>query len=556
MMSSTSDNNMQQVAAHIAHELIEMKSHSSTAEYLKESSAAQAEILQLQVQDNQKPDVIQLVGDYTAPAMHALQDIIGCNSKTFFQAPCTVELNQGHFSQIPPPGLQEARDLHSNSCHGNQDDASGTSNISQVFVIEGPAPHSLGESLQEDQQDCRQQTPDIVSSPETQTMGGHSQTGVMENSALEEVPAVFYVETLHDANDALRNFEKQTGTKYSAYKSTAGFGNTVYQPDRPHKIYFEERSTDLSGLGIPYDGIPFINIGKKVMDCQYGMDRCRAAKKKYMERQLKDVSRQRRPLAQERTKKIQCRAQIRMKEILKYPDFKVPLDSNSRKDKVRLSKELRDALKNGDAKGEKRIYIKLPCLSDHTGHSLGEAVKEVKPCLSGKQAVKELNTLSWDAFIQRFGNVVERGAVVASAAWSKRPFANIKALHAAFCEFMDSLSQSGKEAIFRCYPNLQIASSAHQTLSNNSSSEFQLTKLDIYSPEESALLVQLNTKYRDNFHFSYIVCGRETTQEEVLADLHARTQNSRDAEILRALQEVKKIAWYRILERVRTVTPT
>ena len=59
-----------------------------------------------------------------------------------------------------------------------------------------------------------------------------------------------------------------------------------YKVEKPHKIYFEERSVDLCGFGIPYDGIPFVNIGKKVMDCEYGIDRCVAAKRKYMERHV------------------------------------------------------------------------------------------------------------------------------------------------------------------------------------------------------------------------------------------------------------------------------
>ncbi|XP_022111030.1 uncharacterized protein LOC110990366 isoform X3 [Acanthaster planci] len=478
MSSSSSGGNIQQVAARVAHELIEMKAQSSvTDEYLRES-ATQAQFLQLEVeqahhQDNQTSEVIRLVEDYTSPAVHALHNIIGCNSKNLFQDHCNEEFTEESFSQLHPPVI-EARDIDSNSSHDNQDYTSSSSGIlSRVFAIQNQSTES-----------------------------------------------------------------------------------SEYKVDRPHKIYFEERSADLSGLGIPYDGIPFINVGKKVMDCQYGMDRCVAAKRKYMERQLKDFSRQRRPLAQERTKKIKCRAQIRMKEILKYPEYKVPLNSRSRKERVRLSKELREALKNGMVKGEKRIYIQWPGLADHTGHSLGQqAVKQVKPCLSGKQAIKEVNALSWDSFIQRFGSVVEHGQIVASAAWSKRPFANITTLHSAFCEFLDSLSHSGSEALFRCYPDLQINSSACKPISEGAAYKFQLSQLQTFSPEESALLAELNVKYRDNFHFSYIICGRETSKEGLFTSLHTRTQNSRDVEVVTAMEEIKKIAWYRILDQVRTIKP-
>ncbi|XP_022111029.1 uncharacterized protein LOC110990366 isoform X2 [Acanthaster planci] len=518
MSSSSSGGNIQQVAARVAHELIEMKAQSSvTDEYLRES-ATQAQFLQLEVeqahhQDNQTSEVIRLVEDYTSPAVHALHNIIGCNSKNLFQDHCNEEFTEESFSQLHPPVI-EARDIDSNSSHDNQDYTSSSSGIlSRVFAIQNQSTESSGDNPEI----IRKKPPQIDEPiPTQEAQRDRSQIDVNVSS---DVPTVSYVRTLLEANEALHNFENQTGTKYSAYKSTAGFGNTEYKVDRPHKIYFEERSADLSGLGIPYDGIPFINVGKKVMDCQYGMDRCVAAKRKYMERQ-------------------------------------VPLNSRSRKERVRLSKELREALKNGMVKGEKRIYIQWPGLADHTGHSLGQqAVKQVKPCLSGKQAIKEVNALSWDSFIQRFGSVVEHGQIVASAAWSKRPFANITTLHSAFCEFLDSLSHSGSEALFRCYPDLQINSSACKPISEGAAYKFQLSQLQTFSPEESALLAELNVKYRDNFHFSYIICGRETSKEGLFTSLHTRTQNSRDVEVVTAMEEIKKIAWYRILDQVRTIKP-
>ncbi|XP_022111031.1 uncharacterized protein LOC110990366 isoform X4 [Acanthaster planci] len=552
MSSSSSGGNIQQVAARVAHELIEMKAQSSvTDEYLRES-ATQAQFLQLEVeqahhQDNQTSEVIRLVEDYTSPAVHALHNIIGCNSKNLFQDHCNEEFTEESFSQLHPPVI-EARDIDSNSSHDNQDYTSSSSGIlSRVFAIQNQSTESSGDNPEI----IRKKPPQIDEPiPTQEAQRDRSQIDVNVSS---DVPTVSYVRTLLEANEALHNFENQTGTKYSAYKSTAGFGNTEYKVDRPHKIYFEERSADLSGLGIPYDGIPFINVGKKVMDCQYGMDRCVAAKRKYMERQLKDFSRQRRPLAQERTKKIKCRAQIRMKEILKYPEYKVPLNSRSRKERVRLSKELREALKNGMVKGEKRIYIQWPGLADHTGHSLGQqAVKQVKPCLSGKQAIKEVNALSWDSFIQRFGSVVEHGQIVASAAWSKRPFANITTLHSAFCEFLDSLSHSGKEAILRCHPDLAGNLAQADQLTTESKKEQSSAGLLNLTREEANTIAELNDLYKSKFQFPFVICARENKIESIIAGLKVRIHNATDVELENGVNEVKKIAWHRMRDLIET----
>lgn len=113
-------------------------------------------------------------------------------------------------------------------------------------------------------------------------------------------------------------------------------------------------------------------------------------------------------------------------------------------------------------------------------------------------------------------------------------------------------SFSGKEALFRCYPNLE--SNSPRVLSSDTSCEFHKTGLHLLSPDETSLLTQLNSKYRQNFHFPFIVCMQELNKERFFAELQMRTQNSQETEALNAMKEVKKIAWHRILNRVRIKT--
>ncbi|XP_033633828.1 histone-lysine N-methyltransferase, H3 lysine-79 specific-like [Asterias rubens] len=524
---------MEQVAEHVAQELLEMNSQArlaSTAAYLKESEA-QVEILQLQAQTDQlqKSTILS-----TQDSIHdSLATQLLNNMARLQHEPKQLipdQPSQQQISRSPSTTVHQTLGFHGNNSnvtfHDNRNSNFNNAHNGDIM------------------------NPDLIETNKNQQEANGQNDDVFVEDPL---PTLFYVTTLEEANEAVHKFEKETGTKYTCYKNTAGFGNTEYKVEKPHKIYFEERSVDLCGFGIPYDGIPFVNIGKKVMDCEYGIDRCVAAKRKYMERHLSDVTIIRRPLAQERTKKIKCKAQIRMKEIFKYPEFKISIDTSSRKKKVNLSIALREALKSGSVKGEKRIYIQLPRISDHKNHPLGEdAVKEVKTSLSGKQALKEVNALSWDLFIQQFGNVVEHGQVVASAAWAKRPFVNMKALHRAFCEYLDSMTHAGKEALIRCYPNLE--STSPRVLSSDTSCEFHKLGLHLLSAEESSLLTQLNSKYRHNFHFPFIVCMQELNKEMFFTELQKRTQNSRETEALNAMKEIKKIAWHRILNRLRIKT--
>ena len=68
----------------------------------------------------------------------------------------------------------------------------------------------------------------------------------------------------------------------------------------------------------------------------------------------------------------------------------------------------------------------------------------------------EINRLPWEHFMQRFGNVVEHGPIVAGAVWARRPFASREDLHRALCEFLDQMSDEGKEFVYRVVSSLVV----------------------------------------------------------------------------------------------------
>lgn len=57
--------------------------------------------------------------------------------------------------------------------------------------------------------------------------------------------------------------------------------------------------------------------------------------------------------------------------------------------------------------------------------------------------IAAVNDLSYEEFVNIFGNVVEKCPIVAAAVWSARPFPSFPALEAAINEFIDLLPQSG-----------------------------------------------------------------------------------------------------------------
>ncbi|XP_053645091.1 uncharacterized protein [Cherax quadricarinatus] len=154
-----------------------------------------------------------------------------------------------------------------------------------------------------------------------------------------------------------------------------------------------------------YDGIPYILLGSKLLECQYGIDRNVYQKQKHYAKrnvELLKIKYRRLPVS----KKVNCPAKIVMKDVVKFPMFKVDKHTvNARRIKSLL---LRLALKENRTEGERRIYIQLPEDSDHCNHHKNPNSKRPRRLRKLKDNSKtepplELNTeLSDSQFTQTF----------------------------------------------------------------------------------------------------------------------------------------------------------
>lgn len=61
--------------------------------------------------------------------------------------------------------------------------------------------------------------------------------------------------------------------------------------------------------------------------------------------------------------------------------------------------------------------------------------------------IASVNALSYEDFVDAFGNVVERCPIVTAAVWSRRPFVTFSDLAAAISEFIDALPHSGESSL-------------------------------------------------------------------------------------------------------------
>lgn len=157
-----------------------------------------------------------------------------------------------------------------------------------------------------------------------------------------------------------------------------------------------------------------------------------------------------------------------------------------------------------------------------------------------------LNSLSYEEFVNIFGNVVEKCPLIAAAVWSKRPFPNLSALEAALHEFIDALPDSGKEGILRCHPDLAGRDLQCGTLTPESREEQARAGLDALSSAEASQLAQLNQDYKKRFEFPFVICAKMNDKATILRELSERIEKDRAEESARGIEEVKKICHLRL----------
>ena len=163
----------------------------------------------------------------------------------------------------------------------------------------------------------------------------------------------------------------------------------------------------------------------------------------------------------------------------------------------------------------------------------------------------EANQLSQIDFVQNFGGIFEHSPWIAQEGAKARPFENRDQLHQTICQIVANSSQEKKLALLIAHPDLvgKIALAGQLTqASTNEQASAGLTQL---SAEEIQLFQDNNKAYREKFGFPFIICARLNKKEAILNGFKNRLQNSREQEMKTALEEIYKIADFRLRDLIR-----
>ncbi|WP_020651169.1 solute carrier family 23 protein [Solimonas variicoloris] len=170
----------------------------------------------------------------------------------------------------------------------------------------------------------------------------------------------------------------------------------------------------------------------------------------------------------------------------------------------------------------------------------------------GLVMLEQVNAMSYDAFARTFGGLVEHVPWVLERAWAQRPYADTRALRAAFGEALLAGDTAQQLALLNAYADLGSEADA----GNAYILDHDAAGLGTLGEDAHHEVRELAQAYRRHFGFPLVVCAREVERyERVLAQGRERLANSPAVERAAGVVEAARIASYRFNDLVADANP-
>ena len=166
-------------------------------------------------------------------------------------------------------------------------------------------------------------------------------------------------------------------------------------------------------------------------------------------------------------------------------------------------------------------------------------------------SIAEINALSEEAFVARFGFLFENSPWVVDWAAGLRPFKDTEHM---FLSLIFTFDDAGEERwldVLRAHPKLADKAGIAAELTRESASEQASAGLDSLTPDEFARFHDLNAAYEQKFGFPFIICVRRAGGKAgILKAMQARLDNTPNEELANGMAEVGKIVRLRLEDEV------
>jgi 2-oxo-4-hydroxy-4-carboxy-5-ureidoimidazoline decarboxylase len=160
--------------------------------------------------------------------------------------------------------------------------------------------------------------------------------------------------------------------------------------------------------------------------------------------------------------------------------------------------------------------------------------------------LEQLNAMPRDAFEATLSGIFEHSPWVAEQAADARPFASIDALYSAMRDIVANAGDARQLALINAHPELAGKAAVRGELTAESTREQSGAGLAHCTQAEFEKLQRLNTAYREKFGFPFILAVRGYDRAGIIANFEARLNNGRDEELRMSLEQIYRIARFRI----------
>lgn len=159
--------------------------------------------------------------------------------------------------------------------------------------------------------------------------------------------------------------------------------------------------------------------------------------------------------------------------------------------------------------------------------------------------------LSEAEFVDRFGSVYEHSPWIAERAFNKgidQSCDQIDRLHAAMKNVFESADKDEQLAVIRAHPDLAGKAALAGELTDESTHEQASAGIDSLTESELSHFTQLNEAYKIKFNFPFIMAVKGSNKNAIIQGFEERINNSPEQEFKRAINEINKIAAFRLGE--------
>ncbi len=164
--------------------------------------------------------------------------------------------------------------------------------------------------------------------------------------------------------------------------------------------------------------------------------------------------------------------------------------------------------------------------------------------------LEQLNAMPPDAFEAALSGIFEHSPWVAGQAARGRPYESVDALYAAMRDIVANAGNERQLALINAHPELAGKAAVRGELTAESTREQSGAGLAQCTQEQFDKLQRLNSVYREKFGFPFILAVRGYDRAGIIANFEARVGNTRDQELRASLEQIYRIARFRIDELV------